>query len=183
MKSRAYTYWVVVLSLFFAYLFAIVPLPEWSLNWRPEWVLLFVFYWTMALPYRIGLGFAWLAGLLLDVLEGGMLGLNALTLMLVAYIALSLHQRLRMYTPIQQSGVVLIVSFARIAAGALAPSSYGTNRRDRFGLFICRPEQRGDLASLVFAAAQFTTRIYQFLKQTLGHEMRIDKRRVKACAR
>jgi len=110
MKSRAYTYWVVVLSLFFAYLFAIVPLPEWSLNWRPEWVLLFVFYWTMALPYRIGLGFAWLAGLLLDVLEGGMLGLNALTLMLVAYIALSLHQRLRMYTPIQQSGVVLIVS-------------------------------------------------------------------------
>ncbi len=110
MKSRGYTYRVVVLSLFFAYLFAIVPLPEWSLNWRPEWVLLFVFYWTMALPYRIGLGFAWLAGLLLDVLEGGMLGLNALTLMLVAYIALSLHQRLRMYTPIQQSGVVLIVS-------------------------------------------------------------------------
>ena len=47
---------------------------------------------------------------MLDVLEGGMLGLNALTLMLVAYIALSLHQRLRMYTPIQQSGVVLIVS-------------------------------------------------------------------------
>ena len=110
MKSRGYTYWVVVLSLFFAYLFAIVPLPEWSLDWRPQWVLLFVFYWTMALPYRIGLGFAWLAGLLLDVLQGGVLGGNALTLMLVAYIALSLHQRLRMYTPIQQSGVVLIVS-------------------------------------------------------------------------
>ena len=106
MKSRAYTYWVVVLSLFFAYLFAIVPLPEWSLNWRPEWVLLFVFYWTMALPYRIGLGFAWLAGLLLDVLEGGMLGLNALTLMLVAYIALSLHQRLRMFSSLQQAGLV-----------------------------------------------------------------------------
>ena len=110
MRSRSYTYWIVALSLFFAYLLAIFPLPGWSLNWRPEWVLLVVFYWTMALPYRIGLGVSWLAGILLDVIEGGTLGVNALMLMLVAYIALSTHQRLRMYTPIQQSGVVFLVS-------------------------------------------------------------------------
>ena len=109
MKSRSYSFWVVTISLFFAYLFAIVPLPEWAMNWRPQWALMFVFYWTMALPYRVGLGFAWVAGLLLDVLEGGILGLNGLILLIVAYITLSLHQRLRMYTPIQQSVVVFFL--------------------------------------------------------------------------
>ena len=69
MKPSGSTYWVVIVSLFFAYLLAIVPLPDWALNWRPQWVLLFVFYWTMALPYRVGLGLSWTAGLLLDVLE------------------------------------------------------------------------------------------------------------------
>lgn len=129
MKSRGYTYWVVIVSLFFAYLLAIVPLPDWAMNWRPQWVLMFVFYWTMALPYRIGLGFSWAAGLLLDVLEGSLLGLNALTLLLVAYVTLSLHQRLRMYVPIQQSGVVFILCLAalglshwlRVINGLLVP--------------------------------------------------------------
>ena len=56
MKPSGSTYWVVIVSLFFAYLLAIVPLPDRALNWRPQWVLLFVFYLTMALPNRVGLG-------------------------------------------------------------------------------------------------------------------------------
>ena len=129
MKSKANTYWVVIISLFLAYLLAIVPLPDWAMNWRPQGVLMFVFYWTMALPYRVGLGFAWAAGLLLDVLEGTMLGLNALTLLIVAYVTLSLHQRLRMYNLIQQSGLLLVLSLValglehwlRVISGQIEP--------------------------------------------------------------
>ena len=117
MKPSGSTYWVVIVSLFFAYLLAIVPLPDWALNWRPQWVLLFVFYWTMALPYRVGLGLSWTAGLLLDVLEGSVLGLNALVLLTDAYLSMSLHQRLRMYTPVQQSGVVLLACLLALGMG------------------------------------------------------------------
>jgi rod shape-determining protein MreD len=63
----------------------------------------------MALPDRIGLFTAWLSGFFLDVLEGSLLGLNALALALIAYLALSLYQRMRMFTAIQQSSTILIL--------------------------------------------------------------------------
>jgi len=61
----------------------------------------------MALPYRVGIGSAWAVGLVLDVLEGSTLGVNALALVVVAYVALSLHQRMRMFSTLKQSGLVL----------------------------------------------------------------------------
>ena len=64
-------------------------------------------YWVMALPYRLGIGVAWCAGLLLDILEGSALGLNAISLVILAYVAMSLHQRMRMFTSLQQSGLIL----------------------------------------------------------------------------
>lgn len=106
-KSR--NLWVVVLSLVFAGVLAIVPLPVWLELWRPDWVTLALFYWVMALPHRVGLISAWCVGLLMDVLEGTLLGLNAMVLIMSAYIALSLYQRLRMFTPLQQSMIILML--------------------------------------------------------------------------
>ncbi len=99
--------WVVSLSFLLAYLLAVIPFPDWAMNYRPEWVPMVLIYWVMALPYRIGIGSAWFAGLILDVLEGSILGLNALSLVIIAYVTLSLHQRLRMFSSLQQSGLVL----------------------------------------------------------------------------
>ncbi len=45
----------------------------------------------------------------MDVLEGSLLGLNALALALLAYLSLSLYQRMRMFTAVQQSITVLIL--------------------------------------------------------------------------
>lgn len=64
-------------------------------------------YWVMALPYRVGIGSAWFAGLILDILEGSILGLNSIALVIVAYVTLSLHLRLRMFSSLQQAGLVL----------------------------------------------------------------------------
>jgi len=107
MQNRAHSIWVILLSFFIAYLLAIVPFPEWAMNYRPEWVPMILIYWAMALPYRVGIGSAWAAGLVLDVLEGSTLGVNALALVLVAYVALSLHLRMRMFSTLKQSGLVL----------------------------------------------------------------------------
>ncbi|HAG70980.1 MAG TPA: rod shape-determining protein MreD [Gammaproteobacteria bacterium] len=107
MRQRAHRVWVIVLSFLAAYLLAIVPFPEWAMNYRPEWVPMVLIYWVMALPYRVGIGSAWVAGIMLDILEGSVLGLNSVSLVIIAYVTLSLHQRLRMFSSIQQSGLVL----------------------------------------------------------------------------
>ncbi len=107
MQARAHGIWVILLSFFIAYLLAIVPFPEWAMIYRPEWVPMVLIYWAMALPYRVGIGFAWVVGLLLDVLEGSILGLNAMSLVILAYVTISLHQRMRMFSTLQQSGLVL----------------------------------------------------------------------------
>jgi rod shape-determining protein MreD len=106
-KSRSL--WVIVLSLLFAGVLAVLPLPNWLSVWRPDWVTLVMVYWAIALPHRVGLLSAWIVGFLVDVLKGTLLGLNAGVLSLIVYAALSGYQRLRMFTPIQQSLTLLLL--------------------------------------------------------------------------
>ena len=101
--------WIIIGTFVLAALFTVLPLPDWLEAYRPEWVALVVIYWVMALPDRIGLFTAWIAGFFMDVLEGSLLGLNALALALVAYLALSLYQRMRMFSAVQQSSTILIL--------------------------------------------------------------------------
>ncbi|MGM0593393.1 MAG: rod shape-determining protein MreD [Pseudomonadota bacterium] len=101
--------WVIALSFVLAMMLTMVPLPEWARHLRPEWVTMVLIYWCMALPERVGVGVGWLAGLFLDVIHGNVLGQYALALALVAYLTLSLHQRLRIYPLPQQALVVLLL--------------------------------------------------------------------------
>jgi len=45
----------------------------------------------------------------LDILEGSVLGLNAIGLVIVAYVTSSIHLRFRMFSSIQQSGLILVL--------------------------------------------------------------------------
>jgi rod shape-determining protein MreD len=107
--SRPHGTWFILLTIVIASLLGITPLPPWLEIWRPEWIALVVVYWVIALPHRIGLFTAWTVGFFADVLEGSLLGLNAIALTLIAYVALSLYQRLRMFTPLQQSTTILML--------------------------------------------------------------------------
>jgi len=94
---------IILISFIIAIILSALPLPESLQSWRPEWVLLVLFYWLVALPDRIGIGVAWCLGIVLDVLEGSLLGLNALALTVVAYFSLLFYQRLRMFSWLQQA--------------------------------------------------------------------------------
>ena len=63
----------------------------------------------MVLPHRVGVGSGWLAGLFSDAATGTLLGQQALGLAVVAWLVLSLHQRIRNYPVWQQAIIVLIV--------------------------------------------------------------------------
>jgi rod shape-determining protein MreD len=101
--------WVIVASFAVAFLLAVYPLPL-TLRWaRPEWVTLVLIYWVMALPQRVGIVASFSVGLLLDVLEGSVMGQNALSLSVVAYLALVLYQRLRVFNVYQQALVIFVM--------------------------------------------------------------------------
>ncbi|HIG40161.1 MAG TPA: rod shape-determining protein MreD [Gammaproteobacteria bacterium] len=109
-EIRSNGLWVIVASFIIAMLFSVVALPDsipWELGYlRPQWVVLVLIYWIIALPHRIGIVVAWLVGLLLDVLLGSLLGQHGMAFIVVAYIASSLYQRLRMFAVWQQSLIV-----------------------------------------------------------------------------
>ncbi len=107
MEDRgAQGYWIILLSFFAALVLALLPLPRYLLMLRPEWVALFLIYWSMALPHRVGLITALCLGILLDVLEGAVLGQNAAALAAVALLVSLLYQRVRVFNLWQQSAVV-----------------------------------------------------------------------------
>lgn len=101
--------WLIALTLLAALMLTILPLPQWADPYRPEWAALVIVYWCMALPQRVGVTIAWFTGLLLDVLKGALLGQHALALTVIAYVALNLHQRIRVFPLWQQSLAVLML--------------------------------------------------------------------------
>ena len=109
-QNRSVARWVVLSSLALAMVLRIIPLPQPAFSFNPDWVLLFLIYWTMAVPERVGVGYAWCAGLSVDVLTARMLGQHALAYAVVAYLSVKWHQQLRLYPVYQQTLSVLLLS-------------------------------------------------------------------------
>lgn len=100
---------VIGLSFVAALILSVVPMPAPFDAGRPMWLAMVVAYWVMALPHRVGLLAAWVAGLATDVLFGELFGQNALVLVMVAWLVLLLYQRIRRFPLWQQSLVMLPV--------------------------------------------------------------------------
>lgn len=100
---------IIFITFLVALLLAVLPMPGWSQFARPEWLVMVMVYWIVALPERFGVGWAWCAGLILDVMQGTPLGQNALGMVVVAYIMINLHRRMRMFPLLQQSFFVFVV--------------------------------------------------------------------------
>jgi rod shape-determining protein MreD len=92
----------IILTIALAMCLRIAPLPGALAAFNPDWVLLTLIYWSLAVPERVGIFHAWTFGLLTDVLTGRLLGQYALAYSLVIYICLKLHRRLRQLPLIQQ---------------------------------------------------------------------------------
>jgi rod shape-determining protein MreD len=104
------TIWITIIA---GMVLAVVPMPQLvpiELGFlRPDWVALVLVYWIIALPHRVGILTAWLAGIAMDVLLGSLIGQHALSYVLIAYVALSLYQRLRMFSVWQQATVLFVL--------------------------------------------------------------------------
>ncbi|SNY58321.1 rod shape-determining protein MreD [Arsukibacterium tuosuense] len=93
----------IYLSLLIALLLTVMPMPQQVKLFRPDWALLVVLYWTMALPGRVNILTAFLLGFLTDVLVGTVLGVNALAFSVVTFIVAVNHLKIRNFSVIQQA--------------------------------------------------------------------------------
>lgn len=105
-------YWLTVIV---AMAFNIIPWADSVIFFVPDWVVLTLLYWTLAMPEAASVGKAWLVGLLVDVLTGQLLGQYALTYALSVFLCEKQHRRIRQYPIIQQSlsicAILLIARF------------------------------------------------------------------------
>lgn len=94
---------LMVGSIALALLLGMIPIPDYLAPFRPYWLGLVLCYWLLEAPARVGLGVAFLLGLVADLLYGNLLGEQALRLCVLAFIVLRFRARLRFFTLAQQA--------------------------------------------------------------------------------
>ena len=98
--------------------------PDWFRWLRPDWALAVLLFWVLRASARPGLVWAWLLGILVDVLTSDPLGLNALTLAVAVFLATRLQQRLASLPVVQQTAFVLAVVAASELVKALLRTAW-----------------------------------------------------------
>ena len=118
--SRVRTGWALPVGLLLALLLGLLPLPGVLQPLRPYWLALVVAYWVLEAPERVGLGFAFGVGVLADLLYGGLLGEQALRLVIMTFILQRFRLRLRFF-PLSQQALAIggLLLNDRIVATAL----------------------------------------------------------------
>lgn len=91
-----------------AFVFSIIPLPNFLQIVMPEWIPLILFFFSIMHPEKIGLFLALAFGIILDLFSGSLLGQHALSLLVTVAICLRLSLIVRVF-PIWQLNLFIII--------------------------------------------------------------------------
>ncbi|RZI98814.1 MAG: rod shape-determining protein MreD [Rubrivivax sp.] len=87
--------------------------------WVPDIVALIIVFWTVHQPLRVGIGVAFVLGLVLDVHQSSLLGQHALAYTAISYLGITIHRRLLWYSVPSQALQVLPIFAAAHAIAML----------------------------------------------------------------
>jgi len=91
-------HFTVVIMLFFGILLNILPLPDIFNSIKPPILLLILIYWCIAYPNLINLTYAFITGIIIDILLLMPLGYNALCYTTTIYLTLLYYPQIRLHT-------------------------------------------------------------------------------------
>ena len=97
--------WFIWGSLLLAFLFSLVPFGR--IPAIPDLLALALVFWNVHQPRRIGVGIAFMFGLLMDVHDSAVLGQHALAYTLLSFFAITIHRRLLWFGLPQQALQIL----------------------------------------------------------------------------
>jgi rod shape-determining protein MreD len=115
--------WFIGVSLVAALMVNMLPLGHHPA--RPDLLAVVLVFWNVHQPRRVGVGWAFLFGLMMDVHEGALLGQHALAYTLISYAAITVHRRLLWFGPAGQTLQVLPLFLLGTAASALVRMALG----------------------------------------------------------
>jgi rod shape-determining protein MreD len=113
----------VVVSLVLA--FGVNLLPLGRMPGMPDLLAVALAFWSVHQPRRVGVGIAFVFGLLMDVHGGARLGQHALSYTLLAFGAIAMHRRLLWFGPWAQAVQVLPLFLLAKLASLLARMAVG----------------------------------------------------------
>ena len=95
----------------------------------PDLLAVALVFWNVHQPRRVGVGAAFVCGLLIDVHQGALLGQHAFAYTLLSYVAITIHRRLLWFGVVEQALQILPVFVgahgvslaARMLAGGMFP--------------------------------------------------------------
>jgi rod shape-determining protein MreD len=91
----------IAASLVFALGFNLIPLGRQAS--MPDLLALVLVFWNVHQPLRVGVGIAFLLGLLMDVHQGALFGQHALAYTLLSFLAVTIHRRLLWFSVLEQA--------------------------------------------------------------------------------
>ena len=123
---RTPTRWLVYGSVALGLLLAIIPIPLFVEPMRPFFLGMLLAYWSMEAPNKVGIGTAFIVGLLADLITATLLGEHALRLVVLVILVQRFRARLRFFPLWQQAlalGLLLgndqlLVAISRWLSGA-----------------------------------------------------------------
>jgi rod shape-determining protein MreD len=92
-------------SLLLALMLNLVPFGRMAA--MPDFVALALVFWSVHQPRRVGIGVAFVFGLLMDVHQGALLGQHALAYTLLSFFAIAIHRRLLWFSVPEQALQIL----------------------------------------------------------------------------
>jgi len=121
--------WFIAVTLLLGYLGNLLPLSGVALALRPDFLALVLLYWCIQEPRYVGVGVAWVFGLLMDVGDATLFGQHALAYAVLAYAAEYFRRRVLRFPLWQQAAQVAvllgltasIVLLVRFVGGAAMP--------------------------------------------------------------
>lgn len=106
---------IIYTTLLVALLCQLFPWVGQGIILRPDFMLVILLYWLLRAPHLCNIGTAWIAGLLVDLATGSLMGQYALAFTLTAYLGLSYQRRLVLFNQVQLLAYVLaLLLFERL---------------------------------------------------------------------
>ncbi|SCB72439.1 rod shape-determining protein MreD [Gilliamella intestini] len=106
-RNRIMIIWI---TLLIGLCLQIIPWsPSYSI-FKPHILILIFSYWLIALPHRVGIGTAFVFGIIMDLCTGSILGIHAFIYSFIAYLLVFKFQLIRNLALWQQSFIIFGVS-------------------------------------------------------------------------
>jgi len=104
-------HFVSILTLLISIIINLFPLPELVTPYKPPLLMLVLIYWSLAFPKIINLTYAFVFGIIMDVLLLMPLGYNAFLYTITIYLIIKLYPQIRLHSVRNQIFSLLIILF------------------------------------------------------------------------